>query len=156
MGNTCSNICDRIGSRQIAATLASSEEQPPKAIDVQYLSNRTLENQSYFKDNTHLPGADKTNTGRENLPKVTFESGVTYTGEWKQQKRDGQGTQTWPDGTVYSGSWMNNVANGSGKFVHSNGDTYEGEWKDGKAHGYGVYTHGNGGRYEGYWVDDMQ
>lgn len=68
---------------------------------MQYVSNRTLESKNYFKDSSQLPQLDKTNLNREALPKVTLESGITYTGEWKQQKRDGQGVQTWPDGTIY-------------------------------------------------------
>jgi hypothetical protein len=42
MGNTCSNICDRVSSKQLNSALLGSEEQPPKAIDVQYVSNKTL------------------------------------------------------------------------------------------------------------------
>ena len=41
-----------------------------------------------------------------------------YVGEWKGDKKHGQGTYTWPSGS-----------------------SYVGEWKDGKKHGQGTYTY---------------
>ena len=36
---------------------------------------------------------------------ATFSDGGTYTGEWKDNKRHGQGTYTFPDGTERTGEW---------------------------------------------------
>ena len=33
------------------------------------------------------------------LPPVKFGDGRTYTGEWRDGKRHGQGTHTWADGS---------------------------------------------------------
>ena len=35
----------------------------------------------------------------------TFANGNKYTGEWRNNKRNGQGTFTWADGTVEEGIW---------------------------------------------------
>ena len=34
---------------------------------------------------------------------------MEYVGEYKDGKRSGQGTQTYPDGEKYEGSWKNGV-----------------------------------------------
>ena len=46
------------------------------------------------------------------MPKVTFKSGSSYTGEWKGNSRHGVGKHEWPDGASFSGSWQNNLADG--------------------------------------------
>jgi hypothetical protein len=37
-------------------------------------------------------------TRNSRLPLVKFGNGGTYTGEWRDGKMHGQGTETWPDG----------------------------------------------------------
>ena len=37
-------------------------------------------------------------TRNSRLPLVKFGNGGTYTGEWRDGKQHGQGTETWPDG----------------------------------------------------------
>ena len=56
----------------------------------------------------------------------TYDDGAKYVGEWKGDKKHGQGTYTWPSGS-----------------------SYVGEWKDGKKHGQGTYTYQTGGSYIG-------
>ena len=56
--------------------------------------------------------------------------GFTYSGEWADDERNGQGTETW-----------------------FNGSTYRGEWKDGLRHGYGTGRYADIGRYTGWWED---
>ncbi|CAE7351423.1 PIP5K4 [Symbiodinium sp. CCMP2456] len=82
--------------------------------------------------------------------------GIKYTGQWKGDKRDGQGLQEWPDGARFDGQWRNGLAEGFGKFIHADGDVYEGQWKDDKANGEGVYHHADGSRYVGEWKDDQK
>jgi len=48
-----------------------------------------------------------------------FDSGMKYEGEWKNGKRDGQGTLTSPDGSVYKGGWKNNRMHGQGVKIYS-------------------------------------
>lgn len=43
------------------------------------------------------------NAIREKRAEYLFETGTTYTGEWKGNFRDGYGVQHWPDGADYEG-----------------------------------------------------
>ena len=37
---------------------------------------------------------------------MMYANGIQYTGAWKDDKRHGQGTQTYFDGTTYTGEWQ--------------------------------------------------
>ena len=37
----------------------------------------------------------------------TFDDGVKYIGEWRDDKFNGQGTFTWADGRIEKGIWKN-------------------------------------------------
>jgi hypothetical protein len=63
----------------------------------------------------------------------TFSSGSKYVGEWKDDKRTGQGTFTFGPESEWAG------------------DKYVGEWKDNKLNGQGIYTHADGTVEEGIW-----
>jgi hypothetical protein len=58
-------------------------------------------------------------------------NGDQYIGEFKDDKRHGQGTYTWAEGSQYIG-----------------------EWKDNKKHGQGTYTWIFGGKQTGIWEND--
>lgn len=62
---------------------------------------------------------------------VTFNDGEKYVGEWKDNKRQGQGTNT-----------------------YANGEKYVGGWKDGKQHGQGTYIYPDGTKEIGYFMND--
>ena len=76
-----------------------------------------------------------------------------YSGEWKDGKREGLGTEYSQGYAVYTGEWKNGKRNGSGKEMDENGNVvFVGEWKDGK--GKGKEMDGNGNViYEGEWSD---
>ena len=61
---------------------------------------------------------------------LTFANGAKYVGEWKDDKRHGQGTATF-----------------------ANGEKYVGEFKEDKYHGQGTYTFANGTKSVGYFMD---
>ena len=67
----------------------------------------------------------------------TYDDGGKYVGEWKDDKRHGQGTFTTSVGK-YVGEQKNNKADGQGTMTYPNGDKYVGEWKDGKNQGQGT------------------
>ena len=80
-------------------------------------------------------------------------SGEKYVGEFKDDKRHGQGTYTFPDGEKYVGEYRDGKRNGRGTHTSPNGDKYVGEFKDGKLHGQGTYTFPDGEKYEGEFKD---
>ena len=55
-----------------------------------------------------------------------------YVGEYKDGKRNGQGTYTFPDGRKFVGEWKDGKINGQGTMTTLDGTKYEGEWKDEK------------------------
>jgi len=75
----------------------------------------------------------------------------SYTGQWMNGKRHGQGKLVWVNQAVYEGDWKNDKLDGYGKLVWTSGMKYSGEWKDNKFHGCGTLTYKNGKKYEGSW-----
>ncbi|XP_044313803.1 MORN repeat-containing protein 3 [Drosophila rhopaloa] len=72
-----------------------------------------------------------------------------YVGEWRQDKRNGEGKQFYPDGSVYFGQWLANQRSGQGIFWMADGGVYVGEWLLDQMHGKGVLFTANGNRYVG-------
>ena len=80
----------------------------------------------------------------------------SYTGELKDDKRNGQGTLTFPDGETYSGTWKDDKYNGQGTLTFADGNTYTGEFRDGKYNGQGTLTFADGTTYTGEFKDDKR
>jgi len=78
---------------------------------------------------------------------------LTYFGEFKEGKPNGQGTETYSDGAKYVGEWKDGNRNGQGTDTYSDGAKYVGEFKDDKKHGQGTYTWPNGDKYVGEWKE---
>ena len=68
----------------------------------------------------------------------TSADGDKYIGEWKDGKKNGQGTYTWISGNT----WLN-------------GNKYVGEFKDDKRNGLGTYTFANGTVDKGIWKNNQ-
>jgi len=84
---------------------------------------------------------------------IAGSDGGTYVGEWKDGKRNGQGTITYPYGGKYVGEWKDQQRHGQGTFIYANGDKYFGEWK-GVRHGQGTLYASNGSIIsQGIWAD---
>lgn len=80
---------------------------------------------------------------------------VVYEGGWKNDKRDGYGTQTYANGDRYEGDWQGNKQDGFGTIIYSNGDRYRGNWREDLREGEGMMEYGNNnGRYNGAWSDN--
>jgi len=54
----------------------------------------------------------------------------TYTGSFREGKRDGNGQFTWINGDQYLGEWKDDKMNGKGIYTFSDGTCYEGTFKD--------------------------
>ena len=62
-----------------------------------------------------------------------------FTGDWKNNKMDGEGIFIWPDGRKYNGQYKDDKKEGTGSFEWNDGRKYQGMWKNGKQHGEGEF-----------------
>ena len=60
---------------------------------------------------------------------MTYANG-SYTGNFVNCKKQGQGTYTWASGKIYTGNWSNDNMNGHGKMTFADGTTKTGLWKN--------------------------
>ena len=84
----------------------------------------------------------------------TWTNGDRYIGDWKGNKKHGQGTQTWANGEKYVGEWQDNNLHGQGKLISLKGEVYKGEWKNGNMHGQGNLYTPPGHRYVGQFKNN--
>jgi len=67
---------------------------------------------------------------------MTWKNGNVYNGQWNYGKMSGLGTMTWyndvrPDTVVsYTGNWRNNKRNGFGSLHYADGKIAKGIWRD--------------------------
>ena len=72
-----------------------------------------------------------------------------YDGDWKDNRRHGEGIRRWPNGEENRGEWANGEINGKGTFKFQDGSNYEGDWEMGVREGKGMMRYHNGDVYEG-------
>ena len=77
--------------------------------------------------------------GRRQWPDI-YANRDKFRAEWKNGKRNGQGTFTFASGDKYVGAYRDDKRNGQGTFTFASGDKYVGEYKDGKRNGQGTLT----------------
>ena len=70
--------------------------------------------------------------------------GDKYEGQFKDGYFDGQGTYTWSSGAKYEGVWKDSKKNGQGTETFTNGNKYLGQYKDGEQTGQGIFIFGPG------------
>ena len=105
--------------------------------------------------------SDKNATWDNCLGTWEWDNGTKYIGEWKNNKKDGQGTITYDDGDKYVGEFKDETYNGQGTYYYLadnefKGDKYVGEFKDGKFDGQGTYTYADGDKYVGEFSDNKR
>ncbi len=93
----------------------------------------------YVDDNGHFEGV-----GILNEP-----SGLTKSGEWHHNKLHGCAKVEECDS--YWGGFKEDKKEGYGTNDYANGDRYLGEFMDDHKHGYGIYRYSNGDVYRGQW-----
>ena len=59
-----------------------------------------------------------------------FNWACSYTGEWKEDKKNGVGTFYSMSGSIYKGNWVNNTRNGFGELILWDNTTLSGYWKN--------------------------
>ncbi len=89
----------------------------------------------------------------------TWDNGDKYLGEWKDNKRHGQGIYKYVNGNKYAGEFKNNYLHGQGTFTWGPntewaGDKYVGEFKKSLRHGQGTYNFANGNKHVGEYKDN--
>lgn len=89
---------------------------------------------------------------RDGYGLLKAEDGSTYTGQWANSCREGQGTLFF-DGGVFEGQWHKNDANGEGIVHFQNGDTFRGTYKNNVKSGPGTYSWADGTMEVGDYVD---
>ena len=59
-----------------------------------------------------------------------------YLGDWENDKKYGEGKETYPNQDSYQGQFLNGKPHGFGVFT-SQEETFQGEWLNGLRHGHG-------------------
>jgi radial spoke head protein 1 len=92
---------------------------------------------------------------KQGLGQSLFPSGDCYTGEYKENQREGRGVYWWAKASaIYIGEWFRNVRHGYGRMVYPDGSRYIGRWVNGKRSGVGRYVYKDGSSYDGSWLKD--
>ncbi|CDQ74820.1 MORN repeat-containing protein 2 isoform X1 [Oncorhynchus mykiss] len=81
---------------------------------------------------------------RRGMGKHTSASGVTYTGEWHDDKMNGRGTLEHPSGALYEGDFKDNMYHGTGTYSFSDGTKYCGSFSKNRLEGDGEFTDSQG------------
>ena len=66
---------------------------------------------------------------------------LTYTGLYKEHKRNGFGIKVWENGNIYVGDLRNNELTGKGKFLWKTGSYFDGYWNNGLRNPPSMVTH---------------
>lgn len=74
----------------------------------------------------------------------TSASGLTYTGEWANDKMNGRGTLTHPSGAIYSGLFSDNMYHGKGTYRFPDGTKYTGNFHNNRLESDGEFTDSQG------------
>ncbi|KAL0964548.1 hypothetical protein UPYG_G00325470 [Umbra pygmaea] len=77
---------------------------------------------------------------RRGMGKHTSAGGVTYTGEWHDDKINGKGTLEHPSGAMYEGDFKDNMYHGAGTYSFPDGSRYCGSFSNNRLDGDGEYT----------------
>ena len=80
---------------------------------------------------------------------------VSYSGDYFQGSKDGEGEATYSNGDSYKGNWAEGYRYGYGEFHYASpAVTFKGDWVDDLKHGSGIVVFSNGDTMECIWADD--
>ncbi|XP_039253379.2 uncharacterized protein LOC120330484 [Styela clava] len=96
-----------------------------------------------FPNNDRYKGEYKLNESRtierDGVGTHTTSNGMRYTGQWSQDKMNGNGVLDLPSGAVYEGEFLNNQFHGVGTYTWPNGCVYKGSFSNNKLLGEGAF-----------------
>ena len=80
-----------------------------------------------------------------------------YIGDYKYNKKNGNGILYYNNTILYNGQWLNNSYHGYGELFFSNGNIqYQGEWNNNHKSGLGILFYKNKNiKYEGQWLNNI-
>ena len=81
---------------------------------------------------------------------IIYKNGCKYEGQFKNNKIEGIGKMSWIDGAYYSGEFKNNIFNGKGVLKGNNNHIYNGYFQNGIYNGEGEFKWINGDTIESY------
>jgi hypothetical protein len=95
---------------------------------------------------------------------VVYKNGAvisSYRGDFVNGKKQGKGTKIMPNGDRYTGEFRDDYRDGQGVYVWGantpwSGDRYEGDYHHDLRDGWGIYQWASGDRYEGTWQSDVR
>jgi len=115
------------------------------------LGNLIVKTENYNDDSSYT--GQFLNGKRHGQGTYFYPNGNKYIGQWKDDKLNGKGTLTWSSGDKYVGQYLNNKRHGQGTYFYPNGSKYIGQWKDDERTGQGIFTWHNGDRYVGQFLN---
>jgi hypothetical protein len=82
-------------------------------------------------------------------------NGGLWSGNFKDNYLEGEGTLKYPNGEIYQGTMQRGLPEGYGTWKHPSGDTYSGYYRKGKWHGTGKFTSGKGDSLTGEFTEGV-
>jgi len=110
----------------------------------------------YNKEINHIYKGDFLNGLRHGIGK-DYRKNSKYEGEFKKDKKCGNGKIVFDSGDIYEGEFSDNKFNGYGHYIWAkNGHEYKGSYLNGKFHGEGFYRWGKNEYYNGEYVNGVK
>ena len=110
----------------------------------------------YNKELDHIYKGDFHNGLRHGIGK-DYRNNSKYEGEFREDKKCGNGKIIFDSGDTYEGEFSDNKFNGYGHYIwFKNGHEYKGNYLNGKFHGEGYYKWGENEYYNGEYVNGVK
>ena len=117
---------------------------------IKYKADGSIKQEGIFKDDEFLHAKTSENdefpSQMSSLPPCPSDPNATFDNCF--------GTWQWDDGSKYEGEWKKDKKHGQGTFTFANNDKYVGKYKDDLSHGQGTYTFADGRKDVGEWEND--
>lgn len=136
----------------LVATLGLLTACAPKVCETNETTWTNCVGERPFRD------AKFTGSWKNNLPNgqgtLLLPNGDKYVGALEDGNLTARGTWFSADGGKYTGEWLNNSFHGRGTFFFPHGDKYDGQFAYGKMNGHGSMAYKDGSKYVGEWRDN--